>query len=289
MPAGGPAVQVPLGETERAACEELAAAPGSEFEVIRRFIPGHELDGLLALEALFKSLREVPLTVSDPSVGAAKLAWWQRELARAPDEGSQHPVVNALRSTDMIERVRSDAFHDYLHALVFGLQDESVSDLGALEARLRHTAGREAQLLAGLDANPLNAIEAAGIAARLSELLRTLARPGGRLDWLPLDLVARHRFERGVEASDTARAALVGDLAHWAQSIRASHPLGSGSASSPGWRYLALRDALVSRRLQHAARRPAAWLGAGHAPRIGDVFTAWRAARRLYQREGTSG
>jgi phytoene synthase len=167
-----------LSATARSACETLALVPGSEFESVFRFLPSEDQDWLLSLEALFRSLRDIPLGVSDPSVGVAKLAWWQQELARAPDEGSQHPVVRALLDTGALEAMNGDDFGDYLHALVTELQEEPVTDVELLRDRLAGTAGAEARLLAGHGGFSDSQLRAAGAASRLLELMRTLANGG---------------------------------------------------------------------------------------------------------------
>ncbi len=268
-----------LQAEDRAACEALAAAPGTAFEALYGFLPASDRDYLLAAEALFRSLREIPLSVSEPSIGAAKLAWWQKELAQAPTQGSQHPVARACLAAGVIERLHDEAFRDYLHALVVALQEDSVTDLAALRLHLRETAGREACMLAGDVAAPTESIVATAGAARLLELSRSLSRPDVAHSWLPMDLVARHRYGRN--AGGEAREGLVGDLALTALNWRREFPLALDACNTAGGRYLGLLDRLIARRLARASRRPAAWLAARAAPGFGDVFRAWRTARRL--------
>lgn len=270
-----------LRDTDRAACEELAGAPGAEFEAIRGFLPNEAEMRMLALEALFRSLRDIPLTVSDPAVGVAKIGWWQRELAVAREEGSQHPVVRALLETGALAVVERGAFAAYLHALVAALQEESIPDTGALHEALAETAGAEATLLASESGADPQALVQAGCAARLLELARTLGRPAGQFDWLPLDLVARHGFRSADGPGSSSRERLVEELALLASGWRAEVPLTGAACDTEGAAFLALRDRLVGRRLERAARRPRALLEGSRRGAAGDVFAAWRAARRL--------
>ncbi len=249
-----------LRATDRAACEELALAPGSEFDSVFRFLPAEDQDRLLSLEAMFRSLRDVPLGVSDPSVGVAKLGWWQQELARAPDEGSQHPVVRALLESGALETLNREAFGDYLHALVTELQEEPVLDFEALRDRLARSAGSEARVMAGAGGFSDSQLKAVGAASRLLELMRGLARSGTLPAWLPVDLVARHQVREQPEPAPAERAPVVADLACLARSWRDTARLNPADAQTPGDRLLVLRDGLVERRLSQAEGQPERWL-----------------------------
>lgn len=270
-----------LRATDRLACQELALVPGTEFETLFRFLPSRDQDMLLSLEALFRTLSDIPRVVSDPSVGVAKLAWWQQELLQAPSEGSQHPVVRALLETGALETLDPDSFGAYLHALVTELQEEPVTDGEALRERLARVAGSEARVLAGPVGFSDGQLEAAGAASRLHELMRTLARGGPAPDWLPMDLVARHQVRNDDRRSPTKSAALVADLAGLARGWRRMAPLAPERARTPGERQLVLRDALVGRRLQRAEARPERWLTHGGRGDLVEVLGAWRLARKL--------
>ncbi len=270
-----------LDVRERQACEELAAPPGSEFAVIYPYLRGPSKERLLATEALFRSLRDIPLTVSDPAVGVAKLAWWQKELAVAPDVGSQHPVVQALVKTGGIELVGSDAFNSYLHALVTKLQDEPIGSGEALGRSLDETAGMEARMLAGDTLRDERSVDAAGRAARLLELMNALAKGEQEPSWLPLDLRARHGFRADSDANEAVIAGIVRDLVALALGWREEVPLAVHECTTAGAGFLALRDAVVGRRLAAAGRKPASLIQGRRAPSPGDAFSAWRAARRV--------
>jgi phytoene/squalene synthetase len=272
-----------LRAMDRSACEELALVPGSEFEVVFRFLPLENRDRLLSFEALFRSLRDIPLEVSEPSVGVAKLAWWQQELARAPDAGSQHPVVRSLLDTGALGTMDRDAFGDYLHALVTELQEEPAANFESLRDRLARTAGSEARVLVGQGGFSDSQLKAAGAAARLLRLMGTLAGSGAT-GWLPMDLVARHQVREQAVASPVERAPVVADLARLAQTWRGTAHLTPEAAQTPGERLLVLRDAVVERRLAQAEARPGQWLEHGARGSVAEVFGTWRLARRVAQK-----
>lgn len=274
-----------LGVQERAACENLALAPLADFAGVHRFIPAAHEPQLLAFEALFRSIRDIPLSVSDPSVGMAKLGWWQQELAKAASEGSQHPVVRAMVQTGALQRLDQECFIAYLHGLMMQLQDDCLSSTAELEATLRDTAGVEAQLLTG--AQPTPAIIGAACAARLLELLRRLANTDAEHAWLPMDMMARHSVSRAAAGPDDARTALVKDLAELAGQCRvkglseSADFAGTGKQSGPGHAYIVLRDSLVGKRLAQASGNPAGFLAGTLRPGFGEVITSWKTARRL--------
>ena len=273
-----------LAPAERAACGELALEEGAEFDLAYRFWPGPERDRLLALEALFRSLRDVPLTVSDPAVGVAKISWWQQELASVQENGSQHPVVRAGTMTEALPAASMGNFQSYLMQLLLALEDHSLSSVDMLREVLFQTAGEEAVIMTGCapgDVAP--GLRAAAAAARLLELMRTLARRATEHRWLPLDLMARHRLSRQDDSDAEARQALVVSLAELAQQWRQSEPLMPGSNAS--LRFLCLRDAVVARRLELVRRRPAQMLAGGLHTRPGDVLRCWWRARALQEAE----
>lgn len=232
------------------------------------------------MEALFRSLRDIPMTVSDPSVGIAKIAWWQQELRSAPAEGTQHPVARALLDSGALDQLDPGGFSDYLHGLVEELQEEPVADVEALAERLDRTAGQEAFLLSGDAGVASTSLRVAGNAARLLDLMRTLVRKDAEHRWLPMDLMARHQIRPG-HASSAARDALVIDLADLAQDWRAAAPVDPAVCGHPGAGYVALRDGVVMRRLEEARKRPRSWVEQGRRALVGEVFSTWRLARRL--------
>lgn len=281
-----------LRESDRQACLELASLPGSEFALVQGFLPVSDREPMLAFEALFRSLRDIPRSVSDPSVGIAKIAWWQQELRRAPEEGTQHPVARGMLDSGVLGSLNREAFSDYLHALVEALQEETTPTVAALQADLQRTAGQEALMIAeydpgtGVEAGPgmeagadMGPLRDAGVVNRLLDLMRSIGQGEPQSSWLPLDLVARHRYRPGESAPDVHHS-LISDLAEaalaWCNEAIAPH-----TCTTPGARFIALRHAVVLRRLRDAQANPARWLSRGGRPSVGEVFACWRLARQV--------
>lgn len=234
---------------------------------------------MLVCEALFRSLRDIPMSVSDPSVGLAKLGWWQKELTQAATKGSQHPVVRALIDLGLLKQLSSEYLTAYLHGLMMQLQEDCLNDTEALKNVLRDTAGNEAQLLSG--ASPSPAQIAAATSARLCELMRTLSHGDAQHAWLPLDLVARHKLTRSAAGSAETRAALVEDLAGLAQQWRDLAPLDEIDSNGAGGAFIVLRDSLVGSRLAQAQRNPAGFLRRAQRRGVRELFASWTTARHL--------
>ncbi|MEJ2534729.1 MAG: squalene/phytoene synthase family protein [Gammaproteobacteria bacterium] len=274
----------PLDEHLRQVCEERAPAAGSACGLARRFLAPHNQARVLALQALFASLRGVPAGVSEPAVGLAKLAWWENELREAAAGASRHPVVEALQRTGALEGDGSDFPGGYFTAVAARLDAPPVRSFDDLDGWLCDTYGAEARLL---DRRPVTGAPAAGLqrmgaAAGLLELLESWAPGAERPAWVPLALVARAGASAGREQD--LRAAVVAELAgtalgHLPASRGANEPAGGGHGGAPPGPFIAARHAVVRRRLNRLVRQPAKPPRAGLAG-AGDVFAAWSAARR---------
>ncbi len=76
--------------------QDKAAGSGSSFYYAFLFLPAQRRAAITAFYAFCREVDDVVDEVSDPGVAAAKLAWWQQEVARAYAGQPQHPVTRAL-------------------------------------------------------------------------------------------------------------------------------------------------------------------------------------------------
>lgn len=76
-------------------CHERALYPGSPLSLTQLFTPEVLQEPAVAAFALLNELWRVPEEVSEPSVGAAKLQWWQQQLAGDLQQAN-HPVITGL-------------------------------------------------------------------------------------------------------------------------------------------------------------------------------------------------
>jgi phytoene synthase len=73
-----------------------AAASGSSFYYAFLFLPPPRRAAITAFYAFCREVDDVVDEVSDPSVAAAKLAWWRSETAATFAGRPSHPVMQAL-------------------------------------------------------------------------------------------------------------------------------------------------------------------------------------------------
>ncbi|MEY4976665.1 MAG: hypothetical protein RIQ97_1860 [Pseudomonadota bacterium] len=76
--------------------QQKAAASGSSFYYAFLFLPAERRAAITAFYAFCREVDDVVDEVSEPTVAAQKLAWWQQEVQRAFTGTSQHPVLQAL-------------------------------------------------------------------------------------------------------------------------------------------------------------------------------------------------
>jgi len=76
--------------------QHKAAASGSSFYYAFLFLPAPRRAAITAFYAFCREVDDVVDEVHDPSVAAAKLAWWQGEVAQAFAGRPSHPVMQAL-------------------------------------------------------------------------------------------------------------------------------------------------------------------------------------------------
>ncbi|MEO8279894.1 MAG: presqualene diphosphate synthase HpnD [Ideonella sp.] len=76
--------------------QEKAAGSGSSFYYAFLFLPPARRAAITAFYAFCREVDDVVDEVSDPSVAAAKLAWWQSEVVTSFAGQPSHPVTKAL-------------------------------------------------------------------------------------------------------------------------------------------------------------------------------------------------
>jgi phytoene synthase len=76
--------------------QERTASSGSSFYYAFLFLPPPRRAAITAFYAFCREVDDVVDEVTDPSVAAAKLAWWRTEVASAFGGSPSHPVMKAL-------------------------------------------------------------------------------------------------------------------------------------------------------------------------------------------------
>ncbi len=243
----------------------LAAEPEGRFA--GNFLPARLRDTFFQYSALTALLEEAALRIAEPTVAAAKLAWWQDELARTQRGGARHPLTVALAACQPMA-----PFAALGSALVVLQRFESAADERELFAGIAAWAAALSALAAALTGSephtwPVTMMQRHVLVRRLRELNAQLRL--GRL-WLPLDLMAGERLARhqligdeGGEALLRGRRAMAIRLLGKREPVATLHPVA------------AIQDALVELRLEHMAMH-----GRDELPPLRALWRCWRAARK---------
>lgn len=121
--------------------QDKAARSGSSFYYAFLFLPPPRRAAITAFYAFCREVDDVVDEVSDPSVAAAKLDWWRKEVARAFEGTPEHPVMRALMPLARdysIERRHLDAV---IEGCQIDLQQSRFLDFAGLERYCHLVAG----------------------------------------------------------------------------------------------------------------------------------------------------
>ncbi|MEE4303731.1 MAG: squalene/phytoene synthase family protein [Wenzhouxiangella sp.] len=258
---------------------------GSPLAASLHFAPEQWQDGIVALRAVISEIAAVPDTVSDADVGRKKLAWWSDALR----ERAAHPAIEALVASGAADRIPPARFDSLIGSVAEVLESprfERQKDawrhclaLGGPAARL------EAELVEAEDVDRAD-WSALGAFAYLVRLVRDIGVDARANRWLvPLDLQAEYQLARQDVLDGSAGRGWDGMVRAWlADGSRQAAAASDGIPADLAWRqrHLLVAHELDLRMARLLARHPRRILKGrvrtGHA---GNVWAAWRAARRL--------
>lgn len=263
-------------------CRDRLLVPGQPLTASVLFVEPADRDSLLALKALSAELARLNDATLDPSVMATKAGWWRQALA----EGADHPALLAMIESGAVERVRPVELTPLLELILDESQAPRFERYEELWSHCHAIGGEAARLEAALcsgwteaDNRPAAVLGGAGYLLRL---VRDLGSDADMNRWrVPLDLQAQFQVARSDAVSATVGPGwdgLVRTLVE--RAVRAGNL--AAEALSHRQRHLHLQWALDRRLAAKLVRNPKRILKqrilTGHA---GNVWTAWRAARRL--------
>ena len=176
---------------------------------------------LLALYAFDAELARVAKLVSEPSLGALRLAWWRDALAGLYEgRPPEHPLLAALAQAIARTGLTHDDLDDMIAARECDLGDTPPADSDALLHHVGRTSGTllaQAALVLGGDATAARAARHVGIGWGLATLLRVIPRHAARgRGLLPADMMRAAglmSMDLAVPAQRTALAGVVSELA----------------------------------------------------------------------------
>jgi phytoene synthase len=272
-------------------CWEQTANARPLFRMTRVFAPAGLRDRLLPLHALLAAIESTCSRYSDEDLARSKLHWWRAQLLEQEPSDNPHPVMRELVRTGAAERLPADQVQALLSAAEDRLDAAAPADLDALLNHCRDLQQPQRLLemaVTGLSPEELPSMARADAMAGLLQLLReSVRRP--RQDaywWLPLQLLARHGLARDAvsDSDESGRIeSLFRDLVAAVDRPDAESALApeGGNGGPAAARHLAVGLVLGARKLRRLpALAPALWPGELSGTRLGDLFAAWRTARR---------
>lgn len=265
-------------------CRERMLGRGSPLAASLHFAPERWQDAIVALRAVISEIAAVPDTVSDDEIGRKKLAWWRDALS----DRAAHPAIEALVASGAAERLPPARFEPLIASVAETLQSPRFERSGEAWRHCAALGGPAAALEAELiEPDDVSVADwtALGGFAYLVRLVRDIGVDARANRWLvPLDLQAEYQVARQDVLEGSAGRGWDGMVRAWLED--GTKRVGSALEAMPreaGWRqrHLLVAHELDRRLARMLARHPRRILDrrvqAGH---IGNVWHAWRAARR---------
>ncbi|TVS12356.1 MAG: hypothetical protein EA419_05335 [Wenzhouxiangella sp.] len=268
-------------------CRERMLVPGQPLSASLLFIPEPDRAAILALRTVCAELTEAARRVSDPLVASAKLSWWRQTLSGR----YAHPAVAALESTGAAQRLPDGVFQPLLDGLQATVEPARFERFEELWDYCGAGYGRAAEVEFSLNERSAEGADGMamelGSAGGLLRVVRDLVPEARQNRWLvPLDLQAQFQVARMDALGDRVGPGwdgLVRTLVE--RALRRGDE--AASRLGPGHRHLVIHWAVDRRLARVLLQRPRDALKTrilpGHA---GNVWAAWRAARRLQRRGG---
>ena len=183
--------------------QDKAARSGSSFYYAFRFLPPRRRAAITAFYAFCREVDDVVDEVHDPTVAAAKLAWWRREVSAAFAGWPSHPVTQALLPLTAEHRILESQLLQVIDGCEMDLTQTRYLDFAALARYCHLVAGVVGEVSAGIFGRTRDATVAyahrLGLAMQLTNIIRDVGDDArrGRI-YLPVDELQRF----GVKASE---------------------------------------------------------------------------------------
>ena len=156
--------------------EEKAAKSGSSFYYAFLFLPPPRRAAITAFYAFCREVDDVVDEVSDPSVAAAKLAWWRNEVASGFAGRPSHPVMQALMPHAAAYDIRVEQLLAVIEGCQMDLDQSRYLDYTALARYCHLVAGVVGEVAAGIFGRTQEATSAyarqLGLAMQLTNIIR---------------------------------------------------------------------------------------------------------------------
>jgi 15-cis-phytoene synthase len=176
--------------------QQKAAGSGSSFYYAFMFLPPPRRAAITAFYAFCREVDDVVDEVSDPSVAAAKLAWWRKEVVDAYAGRASHPVTRALMPLAAPFDIRAGQLLAVVEGCETDLTQNRFLDYPALQRYCHLVAGVVGEVAAGIFGRTQDATvqyaHRLGLAMQLTNIIRDVGDDArrGRI-YLPVDELQR--------------------------------------------------------------------------------------------------
>lgn len=176
--------------------QQKAAASGSSFYYAFLFLPKPRRDAITAFYAFCREVDDVVDDMVDPGIAAAKLAWWQTEVAQSFAGAPSHPVTRALLPLAGDFGIEARHLLAVIEGCQMDLQQTRYLDFPGLQRYCHLVAGVVGEVAAGIfgqtDPRTTAYAHTLGLALQLTNIIRDVGEDAlrGRI-YLPVDELQR--------------------------------------------------------------------------------------------------
>ncbi len=162
--------------TPAAYVQERAAKSGSSFYYAFLFLPPPRRAAITAFYAFCREVDDVVDEVQDPTVAAAKLAWWRSEVAASFAGRPSHPVTEALMPLAPEHGIEPRHLNAVIDGCQMDLEQSRYLDFMALERYCHLVAGIVGEVASGIfgrtEPSTLAYAHRLGLAMQLTNIIR---------------------------------------------------------------------------------------------------------------------
>jgi hypothetical protein len=249
-----------------------------EQAAVQIFLDPAERPLAAAFGTLIHELEYTAFAVRETQAAAAKLSWWQQELASAAAGHARHPITRELFAGTHMATIDPSSWQTLADGAMRQLDAPSATSFGDLIANVMKFFLPVASIESAVFRIPADETFAVANLYSCSHFL-TIAASDSLLPIIPLEMFARHGVTRAaVEQGGPQRTALIRDFVDSlrlaiAQNLpQARHATLARRVRGRNDLALAAKAAIASDPQRYLASRP-------RRPRIGDVWRAWNEAR----------
>ena len=176
--------------------QKKAAGSGSSFYYAFLFLPPPRRAAITAFYAFCREVDDVEDETLDPSVAAAKLAWWRQEVAAAWAGAPTHPVMKALMPLAADFSIEAAHLQAVIDGCQMDLDQTRFLDFPALQRYCHLVAGVVGEVAANIfgrsETRTVQYAHTLGLAMQFTNIIRDVGDDArrGRI-YLPLSELQR--------------------------------------------------------------------------------------------------